>query len=254
MSPVSELAVERYVESHRPIEINADAGWQSIPVAHQRHAANDDISLPARDEPVGGSVKRALDVLIAMSALIFLTPIILFIAALVLVTMGRPIFFSQQRVGFNGQKFQCLKFRSMVKDAGRILEAHLESSPEARTEWKQTQKLRDDPRITWLGRVLRKSSLDELPQLFNILKGEMSCIGPRPVLPNELERYGRYRSTYKSARPGLTGLWQVSGRSNTTYEKRVTLDRIYVRRWSLAFDIRILLRTVPILFKFDETA
>lgn len=255
MSPVSELAVERYVESHHPVGINnADASWPGIQVAHYHPAANDDESSFALDEPVGGAVKRALDIVIAMSALVFLMPIILFTAALVLLTMGRPVFFSQQRVGFNGRKFPCLKFRSMGKDAARVLEAHLEACPQARMEWMQNQKLRNDPRITWLGRILRKSSLDELPQLFNILKGEMSCIGPRPVLPNELERYGRYRNAYQSARPGLTGLWQVSGRSNTSYEERVKLDRIYVRRWSLVFDIRILLRTIPVLFKFDETA
>jgi exopolysaccharide production protein ExoY len=176
------------------------------------------------------------------------------VTALVLLTMGRPVFFSQERVGFRGRKFKCMKFRSMVKDAPKALEAYLAANPQARMEWAQTQKLRHDPRVTWLGRILRKSSLDELPQLFNILKGEMSCIGPRPVLPVELERYGRHSTAYKNARPGLTGLWQVSGRSNTSYEERVRLDRIYVRRWSLGFDIRIMLRTVPVLFKFDETA
>ncbi|HKJ62432.1 MAG TPA: sugar transferase [Hyphomicrobiales bacterium] len=255
MPPISELAVERYVNEHHPIDVqNTGIHWQNITASHYHHAVNDDVPAASFDEPVGGVVKRALDLIIAMSALLFLMPIILFTVALVLVTMGRPIFFSQQRVGFNGQKFQCLKFRSMVKDAARVLDAHLEACPRARFEWAQNQKLRDDPRVTWLGRILRKSSLDELPQLFNILKGEMSCIGPRPVLPKELERYGRYRSAYKSVRPGLTGLWQVSGRSNTSYEERVKLDRIYIRRWSLAFDIRILLRTVPVLFKFDETA
>jgi exopolysaccharide production protein ExoY len=192
--------------------------------------------------------------MIASTALLFLMPMILFVAALVLLTMGRPVFFSQERVGFRGQRFKCMKFRSMVKDAPKALETFLAANPQARLEWAQTQKLRHDPRVTWLGRILRKSSLDELPQLFNILRGEMSCIGPRPVLPVELERYGRHSVAYKNARPGLTGLWQVSGRSNTSYEERVRLDRIYVRRWSLGFDIRILLRTVPVLFKFDESA
>lgn len=255
MSTAPELAVEHYVNKHHPIGIQDTCDqWQNIAAPHYRRTAKADISTIIFDEPVGGATKRALDLVIALSALFLLMPVFLFIAALVFVTMGRPIVFSHQRVGFNGQKFRCLKFRSMVKDAARVLETHLEKCPQARLEWEQKQKLRDDPRITWLGRILRKSSLDELPQLFNILRGEMSCIGPRPVLPKELERYGRYRSAYKSARPGLTGLWQVSGRNNTSYEERVKLDRIYIRRWSLAFDIRILLRTVPILFKFDETS
>lgn len=255
MPPVSEIAVERYVDGHRPIKIqNTNASWQNIATTHYYPAANDDVSVVTLDEPVGGGVKRMTDLVIGASALVFLTPIILFIAALVLVTMGRPVFFAQRRVGFNGRTFRCLKFRSMVKDAARVLEKHLETCPQASLEWAENQKLRNDPRITWLGSILRKSSLDELPQLFNILKGEMSCVGPRPVLPMELERYGPYRRAYKSARPGLTGLWQVSGRSNTSYDERVKFDRIYVRRWSLAFDIGILLRTIPVLFKFDETA
>lgn len=254
MSLLSELAVERYVDNRHPIEIkNAGVGWQ-IEASEYYPAANDDSSTAETGEPVGGAVKRSLDIMIASTALLFLLPMIVFVTALILITMGRPVFFSQERVGFRGQKFNCMKFRSMVKDAPRVLEAYLAANPQARLEWAQTQKLRHDPRVTWLGRILRKSSLDELPQLFNILRGEMSCIGPRPVLPTELERYGRHGAIYKNARPGLTGLWQVSGRSKTSYSERIRLDRIYVRRWSLAFDIRIMLRTVPVLFKFDETA
>lgn len=255
MSTAPELAVEHYVNKRHPIGIHDTSDqWQAVASPHYCTVARDNISAVALDEPVGGIAKRAMDLTIALSAVFFLMPVFFFIAALVLVTMGRPIIFSQQRVGFNGQKFRCLKFRSMVKDATRVLEKHLEECPHARLEWEQKQKLRDDPRITWLGKILRKSSLDELPQLFNILRGEMSCIGPRPVLPKELERYGRYRIAYKKARPGLTGLWQVSGRNNTSYDERVKFDRIYIRRWSFALDLRILLRTVPVLFKFDETA
>jgi exopolysaccharide production protein ExoY len=254
MLPVSELAIERYVDKRPPIEIeNSGVHWQ-IKASDYYSAANDDSAAAAIGEPVGGGLKRVMDIMIASAALLFLMPMMLFVTALVLLTMGRPVFFSQERVGFRGRKFKCMKFRSMVKDAPKALEAYLAANPQARMEWAQTQKLRHDPRVTWLGRILRKSSLDELPQLFNILKGEMSCIGPRPVLPVELERYGRHSTAYKNARPGLTGLWQVSGRSNTSYEERVRLDRIYVRRWSLGFDIRIMLRTVPVLFKFDETA
>jgi exopolysaccharide production protein ExoY len=204
--------------------------------------------------PVGGSWKRGLDFSIAVAALIIMAPIMITIALLILVTMGRPIFFVQQRVGFNKRGFRCYKFRTMVTDAQKRLARLLAEDPEAARHWRETQKLRNDPRITWLGHILRKSSLDELPQLFNILRGEMSCVGPRPVLDSELQRYGSFAAAYASAKPGLTGIWQVSGRSNTTYAHRVKCDLFYVRRWSMLLDIAIMVRTVPAVMRTRDTA
>ncbi|MDX2265278.1 MAG: sugar transferase [Hyphomicrobiales bacterium] len=205
-------------------------------------------------KPLGGAWKRIMDVAIAGCAVLALAPLFLIVAALIALTMGRPVLFIQNRVGFGGHTFPCLKFRTMVTDAGARLEAHLAADPEAAAEWRATQKLRNDPRVTWLGRALRKSSLDELPQLFNVLRGDMSCVGPRPITPSEVLRYGRRAADYVKVRPGLTGLWQVNGRSQTTYGRRVLLDCVYVRRVSPPADIAILLRTPLALFRFGETA
>jgi exopolysaccharide production protein ExoY len=254
MPPVSEFAIERFGENRSEITVNAASATLRRHAAPQfRVISNDAEPVDGVATPLGGFAKRSFDVSIASIALILMAPIMAIISALIFLTMGGAIFFKQSRVGFDGRMFGCLKFRSMVKNADEVLKHHLENSPDAKVEWELTQKLRDDPRITWLGSILRKSSLDELPQLFNIVRGDMSCIGPRPVLSKELERYGVYGTEYKRARPGLTGLWQVSGRSNTTYAERVKLDRLYVRRWSIFLDFVILLRTIPALLKFDET-
>jgi exopolysaccharide production protein ExoY len=205
-------------------------------------------------KPIGGVWKRSFDIAVAGSAIIVMAPLMLFVALLILVTMGRPVLFIQQRVGFKKLPFGCFKFRSMVANAQEKLERHLAQDEEAARLWHSTQKLKHDPRITWLGQVLRKSSLDELPQLFNILRGDMSCIGPRPVITDELNRYGAYADDYAKAKPGLTGFWQVSGRSNTTYAFRINCDRYYVRRWSLALDVMIVLRTIPAVLRFKETS
>lgn len=205
-------------------------------------------------KPIGGVWKRSFDIAVAGSAIIVMAPLMLFVALLILVTMGRPVLFIQQRVGFKKLPFGCFKFRSMVANAQEKLERHLAQDEEAARLWHSTQKLKHDPRITWLGQILRKSSLDELPQLFNILRGDMSCIGPRPVITDELNRYGAYADDYAKAKPGLTGFWQVSGRSNTTYAFRINCDRYYVRRWSLALDVMIVLRTIPAVLRFKETS
>ena len=206
------------------------------------------------DTPVGGFIKRVFDVTIASTTLILMAPTLILIALLVKLTMGGPVFFVHQRVGFNRRPFGCFKFRTMVGDAGDRLTAYLAGHPEAAQAWRETQKLKNDPRVTWIGHVLRKSSLDELPQLFNVLRGDMSCIGPRPVLLDELKRYGNHDTDYAKAKPGLTGMWQVNGRSNTSYAHRVKCDRYYVRRWSVALDFNILFKTIPAVMKFDETA
>jgi exopolysaccharide production protein ExoY len=209
---------------------------------------------PISDKPIGGTLKRIFDIVIAATTLFLLAPILLTVALLIYITQGGPVFFSQKRVGFNRRTFRCFKFRTMIPDAEEKLAQYLATNEEAAVDWQKNQKLKHDPRITWLGHILRKSSLDELPQLFNVLRGEMSCIGPRPVLNEELQRYGIHAREYIKARPGLTGVWQVNGRSNTTYEYRVNCDRYYVRRWSFMLDIRVLFLTIPAIMKFDETA
>lgn len=204
-------------------------------------------------DPVGGLAKRALDVVVAGVALILAAPLMLVVAILIYVTMGRPIFFQQRRLGFGESSFPCFKFRTMVNNAEAVLGAHLEQNPEAANEWRQRHKLAYDPRVTGLGRLLRQSSIDELPQLFNVLKGDMSCVGPRPIVEQEIRRYGNSWNEYVRVRPGLTGAWQVSGRNRLAYATRVALDRWYVRKWSIWLDIRILLRTVPAVLRVDDT-
>ena len=168
--------------------------------------------------------------------------------------MGSPVLFSHRRLGLNGRPFACLKFRTMVSNADAALRLHLISDPEASQEWQESQKLRRDPRVTSLGRLLRRSSIDELPQLLNVLMGQMSCVGPRPIVDDEVARYGDYWTDYMATRPGLTGPWQVSGRNRLTYERRVALDRHYVRRWSIWRDAWLLIQTIPAVMRPDDTA
>ena len=189
--------------------------------------------------------KRAIDLALVVPLLIFVSPLMIAIAILVRMQDGGSVLFRQTRYGQGGRTFTCYKFRSMVVDAEDRLRRLLESDPAAAAEWQRNQKLRNDPRVTALGRFLRKSSLDELPQLFNIIKGDMSIVGPRPIIDCEVPKYGSYFRYYSAVRPGVTGLWQVSGRNLTTYSERVLLDADYVQRWSLALDLRIILRTIP---------
>ncbi|MBP0463970.1 sugar transferase [Roseomonas sp. PWR1] len=187
--------------------------------------------------------KRAMDIAIAGLALLVALPFFLVVGAMVRAD-GGPAFYAHPRVGRGGRIFGCLKFRSMVIDSQARLEALLATDPAARAEWEQTRKLKNDPRITRIGRFLRATSLDELPQLINVLKGEMAIVGPRPVTQSELDGYyGAAAAHYLSVRPGITGLWQVSGRSETSYDQRVALDVAYVSQPSLLADIRILLKT-----------
>jgi exopolysaccharide production protein ExoY len=195
--------------------------------------------------PLGGWPKRAFDFVASALGLLFVAPLLATLMLLVWLQDGGPALYGQVRIGVGGRKFRCLKLRSMMVDADAALERHLATDPEAAREWAETRKLRNDPRITRLGRFLRRSSLDELPQLFNVLRGEMSLVGPRPVVADELERYGLARLHYLRSRPGITGLWQISGRSDTTYERRIELDREYSLRWSLLGDFQILVRTLP---------
>lgn len=190
-------------------------------------------------------IGRVLNATIAGLIIVFIAPLLLVLALLVRAQDGGPALFRQARIGREGRVFYCLKFRSMAVDAEERLQRLLATDAEARAEWSAQHKLKVDPRITSLGDFLRKSSLDELPQLFNVLVGDMELVGPRPVVQAEAARYGRRFRDYCAVRPGITGLWQVSGRSNTTYRRRVAMDVIYSRTKSPALDLRILFATIP---------
>jgi lipopolysaccharide/colanic/teichoic acid biosynthesis glycosyltransferase len=182
---------------------------------------------------------------LALIALIFFLPLMMLVALAVFAQDGGPVFFAHRRVGRDGKSFPCFKFRSMAADAEARLAGLLARDPEARAEWARDHKLRSDPRVTPLGALLRKTSLDELPQLFNVLRGEMALVGPRPIVDAEVVRYGRRFAHYCSTKPGITGLWQVSGRNDVSYRGRVAMDSLYARRRNLALDLAIMAKTVP---------
>jgi Undecaprenyl-phosphate galactose phosphotransferase WbaP len=162
---------------------------------------------------------------------------------------GGKAFFGHSRVGHQGAEFKCLKFRSMVPNSAEILKQYLEANPAAREEWQKEMKLKNDPRVTRIGKILRATSLDELPQLINVLRGDMSLVGPRPIVTEECARYDNDIALYYMVRPGLTGLWQVSGRNDVSYKNRVKMDSMYISNWSLWHDIAIILKTFPVIFK-----
>lgn len=192
-------------------------------------------------------LKRCFDVSLSIIGLIFITPILLVIALLIYLDSPGPLIFAHKRVGKNGQPFYCYKFRSMIMNSQEVLEDHLQQNPAARAEWEQDFKLRDDPRITKLGKFIRKTSIDELPQLFNVIKGEMSLVGPRPIIHKEIPKYGEYINDYCLTHPGITGYWQVSGRNDVDYDSRVRMDSWYVRNWSVWLDIVLLIKTVNVV-------
>lgn len=200
---------------------------------------------PKYPRPARSAIKRLIDIVGASAGLIFAAPFLLTAMVIIRRHDGGPAIFAQDRIGHGGKVFRCYKLRSMVVDSQQRLEHLLATDPEAKAEWEATQKLTNDPRITGLGRFLRKSSLDELPQLWNILMGDMSIVGPRPIVQNEISKYGTDFIYYTDVRPGLTGLWQVSGRSDTTYDERVALDVQYVREWSVVSDIKVIAKTIP---------
>ncbi len=204
------------------------------------------IPVSRMEQPCGGALKRVFDFVVALMAIIILSPLLICVALAVRLSDGGPALFGHKRVGFSGKTFKCWKFRSMVPDSEVIFQNYLSENPHAALEWKQNQKIKNDPRITPLGHVLRKYSIDELPQLFNILMGDMSFVGPRPIQKVEYEKYGYSLRHYLSTRPGLTGLWQVSGRSDSTYQKRVAFDRYYVTHWGMLTDIALIIKTVPV--------
>jgi Undecaprenyl-phosphate galactose phosphotransferase WbaP len=190
-------------------------------------------------------VEYLIHAILVLLILLFLLPVMVMVAAAVRMQDGGPAIFAHRRIGRDGKPFRCYKFRSMRVDAEARLAEVLASDPDARAEWARDHKLRNDPRVTRLGDLLRRSSLDELPQLFNVLKGEMSLVGPRPIVEEERARYGRRFRHYCAVKPGITGLWQVSGRNDVSYRTRVAMDACYAQRKSFALDLYILLITVP---------
>lgn len=194
-------------------------------------------------------MKRIFDIVATVCGGILILPIIAIVAVLIYLDSPGPIVFGHKRVGQGGKEFFCYKFRSMVPNAQEALEIYLKEHPEAREEWERDFKLKDDPRVTKIGKFLRKTSLDELPQLWNVLMGDMSLVGPRPIVRDEIVKYGDYINDFYLVPPGITGVWQVSGRSDTTYEERVLMDSWYVHNWSVWIDIVYLIKTVLAVVK-----
>lgn len=194
-------------------------------------------------------IKHLIDVLIILICSPILIPVFLLLILLTKITSKGPVFYGHKRAGKNGKEFKCWKFRTMCIDSQEQLEKILATDPVRRAEWEKDRKFTDDPRVTKFGKILRKTSLDELPQLFNILTGEMSLVGPRPVTFGELDKYGDSQEMVLSVTPGLTGMWQVSGRSDTGYEERITFDTYYIQNWSIWLDIWILIKTVWVVLK-----
>ena len=193
---------------------------------------------------MNGPLKRAFDIILTAPIILFLLPALLMIAVAVK-RGGGPVLYRQKRIGKDGKAFQMLKFRSMHVDADERLAQLIETCPDSAEEWACYQKLRNDPRVTRFGHLLRRSSLDELPQLFNILRGDMSLVGQRPIMPFQRDEYGLHIRGYERARPGLTGLWQVSGRNALTFKERAAMGSDYINRWSLLLDLKILFLTIP---------
>ncbi len=211
--------------------------------------------LISQQSKFGRSIKRFGDVLFSLGMLTFGAPIFLILAFLVKASSPGPVFYIQKRVGRNYRYFGCIKFRTMRQDADDLLSNVLAKSSNLREEFERDFKLKEDPRVTRIGHFMRRSSLDELPQFINILRGEMSVVGPRPIVKKELERYGDFMDEVSSVRPGLTGLWQVSGRNNLSYKKRVKLDLSYARNRSFFLDLIIIIRTFGVLlFPMDRGA
>lgn len=193
-------------------------------------------------DPLGS---RIIDIIGALAMIVAFLPLMILIALCIFISNPGPVLFRQHRLGRGGEFFPCFKFRTMATDAEQRLADLLANDPLARQEWERDHKLRNDPRVVGIGNFLRKSSLDELPQLFNVLLGHMSLVGPRPIVEAEINRYGRYFAHYCAVRPGITGLWQISGRNDVSYRRRVAFDVIYARNGRVGDNLRILFLTVP---------
>jgi len=194
--------------------------------------------------PINRNLKRVIDLVLSVVGGILLLPFLLIIAVLIKIDSPGPVFYRHHRLGKDGKPFMAWKFRSMVVNSKEVLRRILDTDPARKLEWEANQKLHDDPRITRMGKFLRKTSLDEIPQIWNVLKGEMSLVGPRPIVEEEIPKYGHHYKLFSSVKPGMSGLWQVSGRSETDYEERVALDILYIQSWSLWLDLYVLFKTV----------
>ena len=232
---------------HGSAEAGRECRTTGAPAALWQHAG----PLPVQRgfDAAGAVCKRVFDLAFAAALLIVVAPVLVAVALALQLGSPGPVFFVQRRLGRGGRTFGCIKLRTMRVDADAALALLLASSPDARREWAADHKLRNDPRITRLGRIVRKLSLDEVPQLINILRGEMSVVGPRPIVQAEIPRYGVAFADYAAVKPGLTGLWQISGRNDVSYADRVALDREYRRHASFMFDLRIVLRTIPAVLR-----
>ncbi|MFQ5616094.1 MAG: exopolysaccharide biosynthesis polyprenyl glycosylphosphotransferase [Anaerolineales bacterium] len=197
------------------------------------------------------ALKRVLDSVMVLVIGILISPLLFLLGTLVKLDSKGSVFYGHTRIGKNRRKFKAWKFQTMVSDADQVLDAYLAQNPGLRAEWETTHKLKNDPRVTRLGSILRKFSLDELPQLWNVLRCEMSLVGPRPIVEDEVKHYATRFKLYTRVLPGITGMWQVSGRNDTTYEERVRLDEYYVRNWSIWLDIYILIRTIWVVMGRD---
>lgn len=219
------------------------ASAASITCLAQQDGNADALSRPVSVLEAG--LWRGFDIVMALTILVIVLPFLVLLAIVLYLSDPGPIFYAHRRIGYRGRYFHCLKFRSMKVNGDALLRAHLAAHPQARREWEETQKLKMDPRVTPIGSWIRKLSLDEFPQLVNVLMGDMSLVGPRPIVDAEVGRYGRHFEHYCRVRPGLTGLWQTSGRNDTSYQQRVEMDVAYVARKSLALDAWLLCKTVP---------
>ena len=204
--------------------------------------------------PIGGWLKRTLDIVVASLVLVLLSPLLFMTALCIKLTMGGPVLLAHSRVGLNGKVFRCYKFRTMVNNAEERLRRYLDQDPRIVRQGQDDCEMAHDPRVTAFSQILRKAGIDELPQLVNVLRGDMSCVGPRPLTATEFHRYGAQAADYVKTRPGITGLWQVSGRTSSSCAHRLELDGLYVRNWSMLLDLAILVRTVPALLKLNQSA
>jgi len=231
----------------RQASSNTNLQHQVVNITENLGAARRINWLGNRSSAVGGGAKRGFDIVASATAILLLLPLCCLIAIAIKAWDGGPILYRHRRIGLNGTAFDCLKFRTMVANADQVLVRHLAADSVATREWQEDHKLKCDPRITLLGVSMRKTSIDELPQLFNILKGDMSFVGPRPIVTAEVPKYGDCIDHYLRARPGLTGPWQISGRNDVDYATRVALDRRYIEEWSFLRDLVIILKTVRVV-------
>ncbi|NPV90423.1 MAG: undecaprenyl-phosphate galactose phosphotransferase WbaP [Firmicutes bacterium] len=237
--------------STRNVIVAPDIAGMSITGGQITHLFDEKILLYSTQNnlvrPLNMLIKRLFDIIVGFSIFIFLFPVLLLISLMIKIDTRGPMGFSHKRVGKGGKEFNCYKFRTMATNSQEILQRLLETDPEIKKEWEENFKLKDDPRVTRVGKILRRTSLDELPQILNVLKGEMSLVGPRPIVMDEVPKFGKYAPDYFMVLPGITGLWGVSGRSDIEYNERVQMEAWYVRNWSLWLDITLLFKTVGVV-------